>query len=418
MRIALIYDRVYPWVHGGGEKTLWDIALQLNRRGHEVHYFGTKLWEGPDCLISEGITLHGVCAASKFYTGEGKRTFGQPLRFGLGLFRALWRERKAPFDLIDCTVFPYFSVLAVWLFRALGGCRAPWILSWLEVWGRQYWNTYLGSRWKGLLGFLTEWLCARCCENHVVISPLQAARLQSLLGVPAGEIHVVPRGIHLNLLPGSSQKHRRRVIYAGRMAPYKNLGTVLRAWPSVLCACPDATLRIIGSGPDQRELEELARVLGLAHSVEILPPKSTWEEIVGAIAAAEIFVQPSIREGQSVATIEAMAMGTVVVASRHHESAVSDLVVHGTNGLLVDEWNEPEAWSRALLELLNDSLRLSALALAGRQTAQRYDWVTEIIPQLGALHSTVASRSHAPAAANSNSVPLFRHGPAIKSITP
>lgn len=396
MRIAVIYDRMYPWLNGGGEKTLWDIALELKKLGHEVHYFGTKLWEGPDCIVSDGVILHGVCDASAFYSAEGKRTFWQPLRFGLGLFRALWRERRTSFDLINCTVFPYYSVLATWLFRFLSGCRIPWILSWLEIWGRPYWNTYLGNHWKGLLGFGMEWLCARCCRNHVVISSLQAGRLQTLLGVPAEQIKVIPRGSHLDRLPVSTEKHKNLVIYAGRMAEYKNLDTLLRAWPLIVAACPDASLRLFGSGPILDKLQDLARELGLAGSVEIFPPKSSWKEIMEEIAAAEVFVQPSTREGQSVVAIEAMAMETVVVASRHAESAVSDLVVHARNGLLVERWSEPEAWSNALLDLLNDPQRLSKLALAGRQTAQRYDWETRIIPQLDALQRTVArANSHA-----------------------
>ena len=46
MRIAFVYDAVYPYVLGGGEKRVWEIARRMVARGHEVHLFGMQFWEG------------------------------------------------------------------------------------------------------------------------------------------------------------------------------------------------------------------------------------------------------------------------------------------------------------------------------------------------------------------------------------
>ena len=392
MRIGLIYDRVYPWLNGGGEKTLWEIALQLTNAGDDIHYFGTKFWDGPNTIVREGVTLHGVCRRSEFYKSDGNRTIIQPLLFAWGLLIELWRQRHTRFDLINCTVFPYFSVLAVWSFRVISGRRVPWMLTWLEVWGRRYWQTYLKSRSRGAIGFFVEWLCAKSCRTHLVISPLQAARLRHLLRVPANQIQVLPRGVDLRALPTKIRKQRHRVLYAGRLVPYKNLQSVLIAWPGVLIKCPASTLRIIGSGPTSKELQALILRLGIGHCVEILPPLQSPQAILEEIANADVFVQPSIREGQSVTVIEAMAVGTAVIASQHQESAVSDLIEHEQNGILIHQWNEPRAWEDWLVRLLEDSDLRTKLILAGRKTAAEYDLTTKIIPRLAALHAKLAGR--------------------------
>ena len=51
MKIAFVYDVIYPYVKGGVEKRVWELAVRLSRSGHEVHLFGMKFWEGEDILI-------------------------------------------------------------------------------------------------------------------------------------------------------------------------------------------------------------------------------------------------------------------------------------------------------------------------------------------------------------------------------
>ena len=46
MKIAFVYDVIYPYVKGGVEKRVWELATRLSRRGHDVHLFGMKFWDG------------------------------------------------------------------------------------------------------------------------------------------------------------------------------------------------------------------------------------------------------------------------------------------------------------------------------------------------------------------------------------
>lgn len=379
---------------GGGEKTLWDIAVTLVRHGHDVHLFSLQFWNGPATIEREGVTLHGVQPATEFYRPNGRRSWTEPFVFARGLYRSLRREQE--FDFIYCSVFPFFSVFSVWLHRLLSRRATPWALGWLEIWGQQYWSTYTGNRLLGAIGAGIEWLCARCCRDHIVLSDLQAKRLHSLLSVSPELIRVIPRGFHAAELPVSDTKEPLRVLYSGRLFEYKNLEVVLRAWPTVITNCAEATLRIIGDGPELERLKKLQAQLNLGGSVEFVPSRATWEEAMSELAAAEIFVQPSTREGQSIVVLEALATGNAVIAARHPESAVSDYLQHGENGLLVEAWNDPAAWAEALLTLLQDPIRRRQLAASGWQRAQAFDWDTQLVPRMEQLFQDIAAAKAPP----------------------
>jgi len=186
MKIAFVYDVIYPFVKGGVEKRVWELATRLTDRGHDVHLFGMKFWDGEDILIREGVCLHGVCPAQKLYFG-GRRTLWQPLYFSIHLILPLLKER---FDIIDCQQFPYFSCFSAKFFSRLK--KIPLVITWHEIWG-DYWYDYLG--WKGCAGKTTERLVARLTSENVAVSKTTAKNLNNL-GLRY-EITIIPNGIDL-----------------------------------------------------------------------------------------------------------------------------------------------------------------------------------------------------------------------------
>jgi hypothetical protein len=53
MKIAYVYDAVYPWVKGGAEKRIYELSRRLAKRGHDVHCYGMKWWQGEDEILGE-----------------------------------------------------------------------------------------------------------------------------------------------------------------------------------------------------------------------------------------------------------------------------------------------------------------------------------------------------------------------------
>ncbi|WP_301676509.1 glycosyltransferase family 4 protein [Methanoculleus methanifontis] len=322
LKIAYVYDAVYPWVKGGVEKRIREVSVRLADRGHEVHVYGMRCWDGPAVIERDGVTLHGVCPGEGLYI-DGRRTVPQALRFGKAVLRPLLSSGA---DVVDCQNFPYFSCFAT---KAASVRRGfPLVVTWHEVWG-DYWYDYLGRR--GAFGKAVEQLAAGLTDHHIAVSP-STARALAGLGV-SGPVPVVPNGIDLARIaavPPAAEEWD--VIFTGRLIREKNVDVLLRALVRVREEVPDLRALIVGDGPERPALERLARDLGLDGAVTFTGFLPDYDSVVAAMKASRVFVLPSTREGFGIAALEAMACGIPVVTTDHPGNAAGDLVVPGVNG--------------------------------------------------------------------------------------
>lgn len=386
MKLGFIYDAVYPWIKGGGEKTLYELASALRDRGHECHLFGMHLWHGPADIEREGLHYHAICKKLPLYGPDGKRRATQPVRFAAGLYRRLPRYDLASFDLFDVHAFPFFSVPAFAGVHRNRMPRVPWLLTWLEVWGDDYWRRYLGR--KGRLGAWIERWSAHLGPHHLCISPTTGRRLARLLDVEPSRISVIPRGF---ASPGDLPvvaRGGRRCVVAGRMLSYKRVDLVVRAWPTVLRLVPDAELCVVGGGPERESVERLAHELGVASSVRFLGELPEREQVLGEIAGATLLLQPSVREGQSTVVLEALLLGTPALAAVGDETAVGDFLgpTPAVDAARLDATAGPEAWGERIAMLLGDEPLRRRLADEGRQAVAALGWKDHIAPQVEALY--------------------------------
>lgn len=85
LRIAFVYDVVYPWVKGGVEKRIYELAVRL-ARFHEVHVYGYRHWGGSSSIEREGIHYHGLARPGRTYL-LGKRNPMPMLRLASNVSR-------------------------------------------------------------------------------------------------------------------------------------------------------------------------------------------------------------------------------------------------------------------------------------------------------------------------------------------
>ena len=157
-----------------------------------------------------------------------------------------------------------------------------------------------------------------------------------------------------------------RILNAGRMLAWKDVGTLIRAFAKVQQCRPEARLSIIGEGPTQAELRRLVGSLKLSGVAKLLPfqPQA---EVWRHMRESHVYVLPSTGyEGWGAVLNEAMAQGCAIISS-HATGAARTMLQHGENGMLF----APGDWQR-LSELLvqlmdHDQLRLR-LARAGQDT--------------------------------------------------
>ena len=320
LKIAYVYDAVYPWVKGGVEKRIHEVSVRLADRGHDVHVYGMRCWDGPAVIERDGVVLHGVCPGEGLYI-DGRRGVSQALRFGSAVLRPLLASGA---DVVDCQNFPYFSCFAA---KAASMRRGfPLVVTWHEVWG-DYWYDYLGRR--GAFGKAVERLAAGLTDHPVAVSPSTARALEGL-GVP-GLVPVVPNGIDLSRIAAVAPAAEEwDVVFTGRLIREKNVDLLLRALVHVREEVGDLRALVVGDGPERPALEALARDLGLPVTFAGFLPR--YDDVIAAMKASKVFVLPSTREGFGIAALEAMACGVPVVTVDHPGNAARDLVVPGVNG--------------------------------------------------------------------------------------
>ena len=201
---------------------------------------------------------------------------------------------------------------------------------------------------------------------HVVCPSSFMAGLVVSWGVPEERVTVLP-----NPAPRPDEAAaveldaRPALVFAGRLTTAKDLGVLLRALRGV----PDATLSIVGDGADRAALEALATDLDLSARVRFFGARPR-AEVLGLMAAADAFVLTSAWENFPHGLVEALAMGTPVIATR--VGGVPEIVTDGENGLLVDPGDE-QAFAAAVNRFLEDRGLREHLRAAAAASVARFD---------------------------------------------
>jgi len=149
------------------------------------------------------------------------------------------------------------------------------------------------------------------------------------------------------------------------MTAEKGLGTMVEAWPAVVRAIPAARLVLVGDGPDRCELEMSSRES---------PPGSIVfaghrDDVPAWLKSCDVYVQPSRAEGLGTSVLDAMACRLPVVASR--VGGLPEAVADGETGILVPA-GDAGALTDAILGLLTDGQRATAMGMAGRARVERH----------------------------------------------
>jgi glycosyltransferase involved in cell wall biosynthesis len=120
------------------------------------------------------------------------------------------------------------------------------------------------------------------------------------------------------------------LIFIARFTFHKQPLTLIKAFKEALEQLPAMYLLMVGDGDEKLQGIELVKQWGLERKVGFL---SFRQDVPELLAAADIFVLPSLWEGQPIGLLEAMAMGKAVIATR--VDGTREIVNHEENGLLV-----------------------------------------------------------------------------------
>jgi glycosyltransferase involved in cell wall biosynthesis len=362
MKIAFIYDAVYPWVKGGAEKRVYEIAKRLAHAGHEVHWYTMGWWwseNGEKDIVMDGIYLHGVCKPVKLYS-DNRRSIKEAIFFAIKLFNPLMKEN---FDVVDCQGFPYFSCFIARLHSMRG--KSNLFITWIEIWD-DYWYEYLAK--IGFFGKLVERTTLNLNANWIAIS--EKVKMDLKRFNPNKEIEVILMGIDsMEIADIKPSKVHSDVIFAGRLIKEKNVDLLIRSIEIVKKHVPNIVCLIVGNGPERENLEKLATELDLIGNIKFMDFLTDHDDLISYIKSSNLFVLPSTREGFGIVVLESNASGIPVVVVKDKMNAACELIHEGVNGF-ISNFSEEKMAEKILIGIQkNLAMRDDCLNMA-----KTFDW--------------------------------------------
>ena len=205
---------------------------------------------------------------------------------------------------------------------------------------------------------------------------------EAMEGIPARWAHKVQvfpvNGISSRDLALAGQTNadngKFRVLSAGSLIRVKGFGLAIKAFQEFAANYPSSELSIIGSGPEESRLKNLARQGQLGQKVQFLQ-SIPRDQLLAKIASCDVFLFPSLRDGGGAVVIEAMSVGKPVVCLN---AGGPGMHITDECGIKIDPRSSEDATHQladALQRLRqNEGLRLKMGRAARDRAEQVYLW--------------------------------------------
>jgi glycosyltransferase involved in cell wall biosynthesis len=226
-------------------------------------------------------------------------------------------------------------------------------------------------------------------DRFIVVSRALQRRLVEGRGLAAARVTLVPNGVETARRELGVAGEAPLLGAAGRLVWQKGFGDLVAAMPHVLARLPAARLAIAGDGPLRDTLQTQARAAGVGDRVLLTGFRP---DAARFLAALDVLVIPSVREGFPMATLEGMALGLPIVATAIE--GIVEQIEADTEGLLVPP-GDPAALGRAAARVLEDRGLAERLGQGARRRAVA---AFDVGRMLGATCRVYAELLAAPAA--------------------
>jgi len=221
--------------------------------------------------------------------------------------------------------------------------------------------------------------------NLLLVAPIRRARL--ILARTQDTARLIPRAYARNVkvvletsvsedlllqnsVPRPAPSPALRVIYTGRLVALKNVPAALHAVARAVSQGAPIVFTILGNGPVRKQLESLARSLGIDDRVEFrgeLP----HADVVKELQRSDIYLFPSLKEGGVWSLMEAMAVGLPVICS---DTSGMSVITSSDCAIRVPPRSQEaliNGFSEALIDLCSSSARRKQMGRSGRERIEQ-----------------------------------------------
>ncbi len=356
MKIALVtpYDYPYP---GGVTEHLMHLDREFRARGHDTRVIAAST-EDQDALDSNVIKVSGAVAPIPFAGSTARITLSPQVYRRV---KKILTDEK--FDVVHVHE-PAVPLLCLTVLRHSHAVNVGTFHAYRETNTLYQYARPLARRIFGRL------------DGRIFVS--EAVRDYITHYFP-GDYRIIPNGISYERFASPALRPieryddgRPNILFVGRMEKRKGFRHLIRAYPYIKAAVPNARLLVVGAYSD----EEKAPFIRYARTHHLRGIHFIgWvsrEDLPRYYRTATVFCAPSTGfESFGIVLLEAMAAGLPIVAS---DIAGYRLVLNDSvQGRLVQPENEI-ALADSIVELLRDPSARASMSAYGRATAAQYDW--------------------------------------------
>lgn len=365
-------------------------VIRKSEGGMKEHYIA--LVKG---LINEGCNVDALCDYPEEIMVDISRSGAKVYDFGFHgelspindikkIIELCTIIRSIKPDIIHCHGFKagIIARLAGWLV----GCPSVYTVHNFVLHNRGRWSSQLIKMWERFMAGKTSTIItvSQSLKNYMI----------NEMGLNHGKIHVIYNSRPSYKLGDRAKtrelyKIEEKEIVIGtvaRLIQSKGIDLFLNAIPQILELYPKTRVMIVGSGPDEGRLHEIADNLMIADRVIFT---GQVHNINDYYAALDIFILPTLSEGLGISVLEAMSLGLPVIAS--NTGGIPELITHKKNGYLIEPGNSENITS-ALIYYLQHPQQVARLGQQARIDVQSKFSIEEMIHQTMAVFNTAYRR--------------------------
>ena len=371
---AAIFNTQPPHLYFGGvERRILEVAKRLSNNFDISIYCGTKKGFNAASHIN-GATVVPCWSTDVFFPLDN------------------WffnRTTSGMMDSIEANVYEAHAVSGYAFLRKLKkkGIKKPFIQTIHGVLADEYMQSSKGTlpTFRAKLSNLLMWQLSKlereAAKNAtlvVTVSQYSASKIVHLYCVDEAKIRVIPNGVDTErfrpILDNEKvrgkiglAKDKQYVLFVGRIVPRKGLHYLVESAKQVLREKKETVFVVVGEGPLRNNLVSAVKREGQSSSFIFLSEvsDSLLQDLYGCV---DLFVLPSIQEGQGMASLEAQAAAIPVVA--FNVSGIREAVRDKETGMLVKE-ADSTALANAILKLLSDKSLRAKMGQQGRKFVQK-----------------------------------------------
>lgn len=351
MHVAFVNWRDMDHPEGGGsERYVQRVAAGLAEKGHEVALVCAAHALAPADEVRDGVRIRRRGGRLGVYPAAATS------------LRALERETGRPFDVVVDVQngIPFGSPLT----------RTTPVVNLVHHVHREQWPVVFSGP-VARLGWLVESQVAPRLyrgRQYVAVSEQTRSELASL-GVRADDVTVIHNGTDEPPTLATPRSATPLLVVLGRLVPHKRVEHAIDVLAALLPRHPELRLAVVGEGWWHPQIREHAGRRGVADRVDMLGFVTELEKHE-ALARSWVKLAPSVKEGWGLCVVEAgsHAVPTVAYAGA---GGLSESIVDGTTGVLVDDL---DAMVRTTSRLLSDESERLRLGTAAREWSATFTW--------------------------------------------